>query len=184
MENAKGGDLRRYLCQPDILMEEKLFLFAQICLAVDSIHNAKIIHRDLKPENIFLDSNGIIKVGDFGGSKVLSTHKSIANTFSGTYEYMAPEILNGFSYDNKVDIWSLGVILYEMIAGYRPFEGTLGVLIKNIQTEQPKDLPMHTTMEMIILLNLMLKKESKLRPNIKEVLLNSLIEPYLYVCLL
>lgn len=163
-------------------MEDKLFWFSQICLAVECIHTSKIIHRDLKPENVFLDSAGIIKVGDFGCSKALSTRKSIASTFAGTLDYMAPEMLDendAQKYTNKVDVWSLGVILYELIARYRPFDGKLGTLIINIKTKQPKDMPMHTTIEMIELLNQMLKKDPNQRPSIMYVLKHSLMQPYL-----
>lgn len=110
---------------------------------------------------------------------MISSLKNIAKTFSGTIEYVSPEFLNSDRYDNKVDIWSLGVILYELIAGYRPFEGK-----EDIQTKQPKDLPKNTSVEILNLLHIMLDKNPKGRPIVKEILTYSLIQPYLYTCIL
>lgn len=75
------------------------------------VHDRKILHRDLKTQNIFLTSNGMIKVGDFGIAKVLSNTKELARTQIGTPYYFSPEICNGRPYNNKSDVWSLGVVL-------------------------------------------------------------------------
>lgn len=117
-----GGELRQYMGNKDIPVDQFLMWFAQICLAIDALHDAKIIHRDLKPENILLDSLGYIKLADFGNSIKLNTMFSKANSVVGTFQYMAPELINGEQHSNKIDIWSLGVILYEMTVGKRPFD--------------------------------------------------------------
>lgn len=88
--------------------------FVNVCLAVDYLHDKNIIHRDLKPENILIDEKGSAKLSDFGGSRKQSSILSFAKTFQGTIHYMAPEMLSETNYTNKIDIWSLGVILYEL----------------------------------------------------------------------
>ena len=83
-------------------------IITDICLGLKDIHNKDIIHRDLKPENIFIDGNNNIKIGDFGISKQLTNVSKYAYTKGiGTINYMAPEILNGKKYNNKIDIWAL-----------------------------------------------------------------------------
>lgn len=142
MENAKHGDLSALMKLPNIQLEQKLVWFTQICLAVDAIHDAKIIHRDLKPMNIFIDSFGFIKIGDFGVSKAVLNATKKVSTIAGTYEYMAPEVIQEELYDNKIDIWSLGVILYELVCGFLPFEGKNFILMSNIISKEPKRFQM------------------------------------------
>jgi len=84
-----------------------------------------LIHGDLKTDNLFIDASGIVKVADFGFSRVTGTNGRIAGKV-GTAEYMAPELLDPgiTSYDQKVDVWALGIIAYELMLGYTPFELT------------------------------------------------------------
>ena len=88
-------------------------IISGLCHGIKAIHNNNMIHRDLKPENIFISDNYEIKIGDFGLSKILN-ETNYAQTKVGTYVYMAPEIYNGEKYTNKVDIWALGCIIYEL----------------------------------------------------------------------
>ena len=81
-----------------------------------------MLYRDLKPENIMLDSNGHIKLTDFGLSKMVTKSKEKAFTICGTPQYLAPEILSDDGYDNSVDWWSLGCVMYEMLVGKAPFK--------------------------------------------------------------
>jgi NIMA (never in mitosis gene a)-related kinase len=107
--------------------------FRQICLGLKYIHDRKIIHRDIKSLNIFLTAQGLIQIGDFGVAKVLQHTTQKAGTAIGTVSYMAPEILEEEPYSYSSDVWSLGVLLYEMCALKLPFEAkNLPALIRNI----------------------------------------------------
>lgn len=103
--------------------DQILNLFTQICLAIKHIHDRKILHRDLKSGNVFLTKQGIAKLGDFGIAKVLQSTVDHASTIVGTPYYLSPEIIENKPYNFKSDIWSLGVLLYEMCALKPPFNG-------------------------------------------------------------
>lgn len=98
------------------------FYTAIIILAFESLHNVGIIYRDLKPENMMVCADGYLKIIDMGTCKNLKN--SISNktfTIIGTPNYMAPEILAGKGYNHSVDLWSLGIVLFEFLSGYLPF---------------------------------------------------------------
>lgn len=107
-------------------------------------HDRKVLHRDLKSGNIFLTSNGIVKLGDFGIAKVLSNTVEKAVTIVGTPYYLSPEIINNKPYSFKSDLWSLGVLLYEMCALKPPFNGAnIHMLAMQIVRGQYQALPTH-----------------------------------------
>ena len=92
-----------------------------ICLALKHCHDRKIIHRDLKAENVFMTTKGLCKLGDFGVSSVLKHTVARAQTMIGTQYYLAPELYKEEPYSFEADIWSVGVLLYQMCALTYPF---------------------------------------------------------------
>ena len=95
----------------------------QLGSALQYCHARRVLHRDLKTGNIFLDGGGNVKLGDFGISRALSTQTSMAETVVGTPYYMSPEVVNSEMYAEPADAWAIGVILYELLALERPFDG-------------------------------------------------------------
>ena len=122
MEFCPGGELFFHLQHHKRLTEDQaLFYFSEIVLALEYLHKNDIIYRDLKPENILLDSDGHVKLIDFGLSKQGVGKEGVSFSFCGSPEYMSPEILNGVSHGRAVDFYGLGALLYEMIVGTPPF---------------------------------------------------------------
>jgi len=121
MEPCLGGELWTVLRNnkrfPDSTAR---FYVACVILAFDYLHEKGVIYRDLKPENLLLDSSGYIKLTDFGFAKQLAVEEK-AWTFCGTPEYVAPEIITNKSHDNRADIWSLGILVFELLTGAPPF---------------------------------------------------------------
>ena len=98
------------------------FYIAEILLAVDNLHSNGVIYRDLKPENILIDKDGHIKLIDFGFAKrIKNIHKDRAYTNCGTPGYCAPEVMLDSGHTYKADIWSIGILICEMIGGFTPF---------------------------------------------------------------
>jgi serine/threonine protein kinase len=121
MEYADSGNLFTAIRKNGGFSEVEAFsYFVQVCAGVNFIHECNLIHRDLKPENILLNKNNQIKICDFGWCIELNV--GTRNTFCGTYEYMAPEIIREKPYDHSIDVWSLGILLYELLHGYSPFK--------------------------------------------------------------
>lgn len=121
MEYAENGNLFQEVRKIGKLNEitAKKY-FTQTLEAVCYLHERGYTHRDIKPENLLLDRNKNIKLCDFGGTVLLEENQE-RKTFFGTYEYMAPEIIEGNTYNSSVDIWALGILLYEILHGYSPF---------------------------------------------------------------
>ena len=122
-EFMAGGEMFHHLHDCGHFDENRTrFYIAELVLAIDHLHKHNILYRDLKPENILLDEIGHIKLTDFGLSKIMNNiEKDKTYTVCGTPVYVAPEVLTGQGYDKLVDWWSLGVLLYEFLAGYSPY---------------------------------------------------------------
>lgn len=122
MEFAQGGEVYAMLAQKTKFpLNQCRFYGAEITCAFEYLHERQIIYRDLKLENILLADDGHIKVADFGLCKYLYNSDRTTQTFCGTPEYLAPEVIRDETYDDAVDWWSLGVVLHEMIVGRLPF---------------------------------------------------------------
>ena len=120
MEYAHNGTLFQTIKNKQMQDEKTAFThFIQAASAVLFLHENNLVHRDLKPENLLVDENNIVKLGDFGWCVELTLGNRV--TFCGTYEYMAPEILKEKPYNQGIDIWSLGILLYELLHGFSPF---------------------------------------------------------------
>lgn len=125
MEYVPGGDLIGLMRRVGKLSMNDVIIYAgEVALALEFIHSKEIVYRDLKPENLVINSDGHLKLADFGLSKDISESK-LTNTFCGTSEYMAPEMLFKKFYDYSVDWWAFGILVYEMIFDATPFHSEL-----------------------------------------------------------
>ena len=122
MEYAENGNLFRQMQKKGRFSEKEAFnIFSQVCLGMEFLHRQNIIHRDLKPENLLIDKKQRIKICDFGWSA--DTSSNSRKTYCGTADYMAPEVMLGRPQTFSVDVWCLGILLFELIHGKPPHHG-------------------------------------------------------------
>lgn len=123
MEFAQGGSVRTLMkaCKDGVVEEKYVSVITrEVLTGLSYLHKSAIIHRDLKAANILITSAGKVMICDFGVSALLVTASSKRNTLVGTPHWMAPEVAHASAYDTKADIWSLGIMIYEMIKGSAP----------------------------------------------------------------
>jgi len=142
MEYVDGESLKDLLARKELSMKEALALILQICDGLNAAHQAGITHRDLKPANILLDKKGQVKVADFGLARLEgSTPLTQAGSIMGTVRYMSPEQVRGKELDSRSDIFSLGVMLYELLSRQLPFSGDNDFAIfEAIKQQKPEPL--------------------------------------------
>lgn len=126
MEYAPRGDLYKELHRDGSFTNEVAVKYiTQITAAISYLHSKSVIHRDIKPENLLVDSTGKVKISDFGWA-VLDLPTERRNTLCGTLDYLPPEMIDRVPHDKCVDVWSLGVLIYEFLTGKPPFESPEG----------------------------------------------------------
>jgi serine/threonine protein kinase len=142
MEYLEGESLEKKIDgQARIPLVHKLGCLVQTCRALDYAHRRGVIHRDVKPGNIVVTSEGIVKVVDFGIARMVDTSKTQTGMMLGTLSYMAPEQIAGKHADQRCDIWALGVVMYELLAYRRPYDGdNHAALLMSILHEEPRPL--------------------------------------------
>eukprot|EP00193_Tetraselmis_chui_P011103 CAMPEP_0177789974 /NCGR_PEP_ID=MMETSP0491_2-20121128/23074_1 /TAXON_ID=63592 /ORGANISM="Tetraselmis chuii, Strain PLY429" /LENGTH=525 /DNA_ID=CAMNT_0019311951 /DNA_START=521 /DNA_END=2099 /DNA_ORIENTATION=- len=137
-EYAEKGDLHCFLRSQEAPLPEPTIwrLLIQVTMGLHHMHSKRILHRDVKSLNIFLDANYNVKIGDMGISKIMGTMTNFASTLVGTPYYLSPELCEGLCYDEKSDMWALGIVLYECCTcGKKPFDAeSLGPLVMQIMT--------------------------------------------------
>lgn len=139
MELVEGITLKKYIEKKARLSyKEAVSIAIQVSMGIEAAHNNHIIHRDIKPQNIMISRDGKVKVTDFGIAKA-ATSNTITSNVMGSVHYTSPEQARGGYSDEKSDIYSLGITMFEMLAGRVPFNGetTVAIAIKHIQEEMP-----------------------------------------------
>src|ERR1700720_2718369 len=131
MEFVGGESLEKMLARDDhkLPVDTALQLTMELAEALDTAHCLGVVHRDLKPANILLTEDGHAKIADFGIAKLNLANHTLAGRALGTPAYMSPEQLNGEAVDGRSDLFSLGVVLYTILTGYRPFQGNSALTV-------------------------------------------------------
>lgn len=142
MSCYEGETLKQKIESGPLIIDEAIDIVIQIAEGLSKAHEKNIIHRDIKPANIFSTNDSVVKILDFGLAKVTGkTQLTKMGSTVGTIAYMSPEQTRGEQVDHRTDIWSLGVVLYEMVGGERPFKGDYEqAVIYSILNEEPQEI--------------------------------------------
>ena len=185
MELVEGITLKEYIDKKKRLSSKEVISIAiQMCNGIQAAHNRQIVHRDIKPHNVIISKDGKVKVTDFGIAKA-ATSTTVSTSAMGSVHYTSPEQARGGYVDNRSDIYSVGITLYEMVTGHVPFDGesTVEVAVKHLQeeitppSEYVRDIPY--SLEQIIL-KCTQKNSERRYSDIEELILDlkhSLVDP-------
>ena len=145
MEYLEGESLETYACKEKLLSIRKTIdVTAQVCDALAYAHGHGIVHRDVKPANIMILKNGLVKVTDFGIARATASSKTRTGVIKGTPYYMSPEQISGMKVDGRSDIFSLGIVFYQLLTGELPFGGeNLAAIMYQITTVDPEPPTKH-----------------------------------------
>mmetsp|Transcript_56772 Transcript_56772/g.176543 ORF Transcript_56772/g.176543 Transcript_56772/m.176543 type:complete len:640 (+) Transcript_56772:214-2133(+) len=186
MQYCEGGDLASYIKEmfrQKMRIHERQIMnyFVQVLQALEYIHNERILHRDLKTSNLFLmKSMSVVKLGDFGISRVLEGSIEAAVTVVGTPYYMSPEVCENKPYTFKSDVWSLGCVLYELCMLKHAFsaDNLLGLVYK-IVSDKYEPIPKLYSKELNALIQRMLEKSAEKRPSVRELLEDGYVHSFM-----
>lgn len=180
MELLDGSDLAKYVKKENLLpLKEVIRIVSAVAMALDYAHGNGIVHRDIKPANIMILNSGEVKVADFGIARVMATSKTQTGIVMGTPSYMSPEQIAGKKVDGRSDLFSLGVVLYEMISGEKPFDGdSIATLMYNITSSDPppiKDFSPEIPEAMTPIVEKILTKDIEIRYQTGKLLADDLL---------
>ncbi len=180
MELLDGSDLAKYTKKENLLpTEEVIRVVSCVASALDYAHANGIVHRDIKPANIMMLNNREIKVADFGIARVMATSKTQTGVVMGTPSYMSPEQIAGKKVDGRSDLFSLGVVLYELLSGDKPFNGdSIATLMYNITSSPPpsiKELSPGVPEKMVPIVEKLLSKDVEVRYQTGKLLADDLL---------
>lgn len=176
MEYIPGGELFTWLKRYKRFSGPVVrFYAAQLCIALDFLHEKKVVYRDLKPENIMLNRDGYIKLTDLGFAKELNI---LTYTVCGTPEYLAPEQLRGEGYGIEVDFWSFGIVLYEMAVGIPPFYADSALQIYDNIVKESVTVPQFVQPELADLIDKLLVKDKTKRLGHKKGFIEIMAHPF------
>lgn len=174
LEYAPGGTLFAELERCGRLTEERAAgVMRELCSALALCHQLQVVHRDIKPENVLLGRDGEVKLGDFGwavANRSRDGASELRRTMCGTVDYLPPEMVDEMPYDEKVDVWMVGVLLYEMLVGRAPFAAGETCEVFDRVAQCAYEIPSHVSTGAATLISRLLVRDPKRRPNMSEIL--------------